>query len=109
MVWQNVTMAQHLQILLMQEDVLPIYLMIFQLHVLWETIALIQFTTALIARICISFARNQGLVLNMIRHVMEFAIVYTVRMKLLKIYAKKLFQKLPPLNVLRQIDQVTSI
>ena len=93
----------------MQEDVLPIYLMIYQLHVLWETIALIQFTTALIARIRISFAQNQRLVLNMIRLVMEFAIVCTVRTNLLRVYANILFLKLPPLNVLRQIDQVTSI
>ena len=107
MAWINVTMAQLLQILLMQEDVLPIYLMIYQLHVLWETIALIQYTTALIARI--SFAQNQGLVLNMMRHVMEFAIVCIVRMNLLKVYVNILFLKLPPLNVLRQIDPVTSI
>ena len=73
MVWQNVTMAQYLLISRLQEDVLSIYLMIY--HVLWEIIALIQYTTALIARILISFAQNQRLVLNMIRLVMEFAIV----------------------------------
>ena len=106
MVWQNVTMAQYLQILHMQEDVLSIYLMIY--HVLWEIIVLIQYTTALIARILISFAQNQRLVLNMIRNVMEFAIVCTVRMNLLRGYVNILFLKLPPLNALRQIDQVTS-
>ena len=77
MVLQNVTMAQHLLISRMQEDVLPIYLMIYQLHVLWETIALIQFTTAPIAHI--SFAQNQRLVLNMIRLVTEFVIVCIAR------------------------------
>ena len=107
MVWQNVTMAQYLLISRLQEDVLSIYLMIY--HVLWEIIALIQYTTALIARILISFAQNQRLVLNMIRLVMEFVIVCFVKMNLSKVYVKILFLKLPPLNALRQIDQLTSI
>ena len=80
MMFQNVTMVQNLQISDLPKDAL----MIYQHLVVWVITALIQVRTTLIAYI--SFAHNQRLALNMIRHVMEFATVNIVRMNTLRDY-----------------------